>query len=244
MDPLFGLPTMKDTKAMDAARARNKSYERHLVRTINTLDSEMKANACKLQHTVSDLQQFMVNINPNSAKTVIYPHGLSDEEKHNYRVLRRGSLPSMSLDEFDVRMEVKRNKRAQRRSRHRPDVDKEVDKIVDVNAHSFCAPIHKHRQTMREAYDRATSNDVKFSETKNDTFNKTDNLYTRSKSTGGMVSQPFRFNVQIQQNDITGATNRRDDGNINHGNDSSLNSRLLQMIKKGMDNLDSSEDED
>ncbi|XP_046358076.1 uncharacterized protein LOC124136249 [Haliotis rufescens] len=244
MDPLFGLPAMKDTKAMDAARARNKSYERHLVRTINTLDSELKTKSCKLQHTVSDLQQFMSNINPRSAKTIIYPRGLSDEQKHNYRVLRRGSIPSMSLDEFDMRMEVKREKRAQTRRRPKPEVEKEVEKIVDVDAHSFCAPFHKHRQTMREAYDRATSNDVRFSETKQDRSNKTDSHDLRSSSSGGMVLHHVSVDTQIRPNTICVTTKRRDDGNNSRDNNSTLDSRLHQMMQRGVNNLDSSEDED
>ena len=102
--------------------------------------------------------------------------GLTEAEKVQYRRLRRGSFtPSMSLGEFDLKItDYRHDMKAYRRASHSTTAtittttttnnnlnDEDVllveAGIVDLDEHHFCAPLTKHKHTMKEALKRAAA---------------------------------------------------------------------------------------
>ncbi|KAK6178746.1 hypothetical protein SNE40_011259 [Patella caerulea] len=146
----------RDTRAMDMARYRNKTQQMLLEKKRTRLETELKHRSTKIDSELIEFHEFMKSIDSvNSLTTVICPRGLSDNEREKYRQIKRGSLPSISLKEFDTHMNAYKRKMAC----HRHGFEKSPN-IVDVDRYHFCAPLNKHKHVMREALGRATSGDL------------------------------------------------------------------------------------
>ena len=175
--------TAKDTRAMESARYKNKNQETYLNKKIESLELEHKIQALKIHSSVGELHELLTDINPYSSKSIIYPKGLSEEQKRTYRELRKGNVPSMSLDEFDFKIAML--KKAKEESASEDDIIEPIHPIINMKSHAFCAPIPKNKHTVREAFKRLNSSDVKYT---SDPRHEILNLSHTTGSTGSVAS--------------------------------------------------------
>ncbi|XP_070194207.1 polycystin-1-like protein 3 [Littorina saxatilis] len=180
--------------------------------------------------------------------------GLSEAEKAEYRRLRRGSFtPSMTLAEFDVRItdyrhDMQTYRRASTPHVHNEDVYLVEAGIVDLEEHEFCAPLTKHKHTMKEALKRAVSQETEMTSRAyrpRSRFNSVGSLRPKSGTTletsapskppsetsSRQESATMMGNLRKAQTEETKMTSR---GNaVAHQPRSRMNSEGLQRPKSG-----------
>lgn len=110
MDPLFGMVAVRDSRAMDAARQKNNGCEKDLKRRIARLEGECRSSTSKINSDTDELSQLLQD-SLITDRQVVFPHGLSCSQKEKYKSLRRSSVQSMTLEQFDVRLDEVRKSR-------------------------------------------------------------------------------------------------------------------------------------
>ncbi|KAH9499124.1 hypothetical protein Btru_006752 [Bulinus truncatus] len=171
MDPIFGLPCITDSKAMDSARTRNQSQEKKLADRFNELDIDMKSRSFKILTKRTDVEDFKTNIDSSTPRLRTLPLGLSREEKEQYKqLLRSSNSVSMTLSELDKRLADRRNKNVlasvetSTGATCHNDLQHEQysEQIVDVCQWNSCLSINRQKHAARNAWSRATSDDIKY----------------------------------------------------------------------------------
>lgn len=102
MDPMFGLPCVQESRAMDSARTRNQSIEKVLAEKFESIDLDMKTRSGKLITEKNEIEDFLSRLDPSLSKQIQMPAGLSKREKAMYKKMAQCAvMTSMSLAEFD-----------------------------------------------------------------------------------------------------------------------------------------------
>ncbi|XP_060082060.1 uncharacterized protein LOC132561348 [Ylistrum balloti] len=116
MDPIFGLPVVKESRAMESARNRNRTQQRRLGSQLLKLHSKLECNTSRIIQNKNVVLDLWGVIHPSSTnKNVVCPSGLTNQEKSEYKHMRKSGPLSMSLEEFDKKMDELKNISAQNR---------------------------------------------------------------------------------------------------------------------------------
>ncbi|ESO87525.1 hypothetical protein LOTGIDRAFT_166407 [Lottia gigantea] len=114
MDPMFGMTAVRDTRAMDLAIYKNKTQQMILEKQNTRLQSELKHIITKLDLELGDIRDFYRE-NSSSQRAVVCPRGLSCDQKQHFRRIRNIKQLSISLNEFDDRLDDYKRKMDLRR---------------------------------------------------------------------------------------------------------------------------------
>lgn len=99
MDSVFGLPAIKDSKALDGARQRNRVQQKMLSNRISELDTKFQSRALKILKDKKSTKEFLAKIQLTTYSTKV------DETS-----VKRSSK-SMSLLELDQKLTLLRKER-------------------------------------------------------------------------------------------------------------------------------------
>ena len=189
MDPVFGLPATRDSKAMDNARNRNISHGKRLEAFLKSLDENASTKNVKIISRQAKTKEMLHKINPDPDKKIVTPIGLNQDQVKTVRLLRRGSLPSMSLKELDHKLSAYKTERGEiqnedktpgkslkstknkfsefkiKRKLYRgkskiTDVNTNAANLVDEASISTLLPLYRRKSLVSEAYYRITSSDI------------------------------------------------------------------------------------
>ncbi|KAL3869710.1 hypothetical protein ACJMK2_042361 [Sinanodonta woodiana] len=156
---LWFTPLPRESKAIDAARMRNKTRDKLLQREVDQLENKLRASQNKIILQKTEVKDFHKTINPDVKKSVVYPLGLTDEERHRYQMLRKTSVPSMTLEEFDQKMADKRRKKIFNSS------ESDITSILHENrandvlvVNESKTPMYKQKTILRDTLKRFTPN--------------------------------------------------------------------------------------
>lgn len=118
MDPVFGLPVVKESRAMECARNRNRTQQRRLGTQISKLHSKLHDTTSRIiQNKNTALDLWSTIHPPPPEKSVVCPTGLTNQEKSVYKHIHKSGAQSMSLKEFDIKMEEFRNQSSEHRGK-------------------------------------------------------------------------------------------------------------------------------
>ncbi|GFR64500.1 hypothetical protein ElyMa_001924200 [Elysia marginata] len=102
MDPMFGLPCVQDSRAMDSARTRNQSQEKLLAEKFESLDLDMKTRSSKLITQKNEIEDFLSSLDSSSPRQIQLPAGLTKRERAMYKKMAQcAGVSSIPLAEFD-----------------------------------------------------------------------------------------------------------------------------------------------
>jgi hypothetical protein len=104
VDAMLGLPACSESRAMKSARYRNTTQQKLLQRTLTEINSQRKVQACRLLTEKCEMKYILGNLQPSKQPNAVCPFGLTPKQLVEFRLLRRPSLPSMSLQEFDRKL--------------------------------------------------------------------------------------------------------------------------------------------
>ncbi|KAK6989794.1 hypothetical protein BgiMline_013044 [Biomphalaria glabrata] len=170
MDPIFGLPCITESKAMDSARTRNQCQEKKLAEKFYELDLDRKSRSCKILTKKTAVEDFKTSIELSPPRLRTLPMGLSREEKEQYKqLLRNSNGVSMTLSELDRKLADRRYRSIQSvpKSKGQQEVsatqnEDNNEHLVDVGNWNSCLTINRQKHAARNAWSRVTSEDIKF----------------------------------------------------------------------------------
>ncbi|KAK3091856.1 hypothetical protein FSP39_023179 [Pinctada imbricata] len=110
MEPL----SVKDSSATEVARLRNNAAQKRLDDQLKRLGDQHQHDRNKTFNKILEAKEALREVNP-SPRQIVCPFGLTTEQKEEYRTLQRRSLPSISLSEFDKRLEEVKQENSMRR---------------------------------------------------------------------------------------------------------------------------------
>ncbi|KAK3607532.1 hypothetical protein CHS0354_025785 [Potamilus streckersoni] len=156
---LWFTPLPRESKAIDAARMRNKTRDKLLKREVDQLENKLRASQNKIILQKIEVKDFHKTIDPDAKKSVVYPLGLTDEERQRYQMLRRTSVPTMTLEEFDQKMAEKRRKEIFNRSDSDTTLILQKNRANDVVVvNESKTPTYKQKTIFRDTLKRFTPN--------------------------------------------------------------------------------------
>ncbi|OWF35550.1 uncharacterized protein LOC110442820 [Mizuhopecten yessoensis] len=218
MDPVFGLPVVKESRAMESARNRNRTQQRRLGSQLTKLHYKLECSTSRiLQHKniARDLWNTIQPPTPN--KNVVCPSGLTNQEKSVYKHMRKSGPLSMSLEEFDKKMEELKYISAQSRQTDKvenpPKRRRRNSEVVTGSTRrgsivpdedQIRSPLLNRKHKMKEALGRLETSDVRV---------KDQNITDQYKSTS-------RRHSSILPSLPGGSRNGASDTNRNHSSTS------------------------
>ncbi|GFN88096.1 hypothetical protein PoB_001460200 [Plakobranchus ocellatus] len=191
MDPIFGLPCVQESRAMDSARTRNQSQDKLLAEKFESLDLAMKTRSGQLLTQKSEVEDFMSRLDTSASRHVLLPAGLSHRERSMYKkMVRCAGLSSMTLAEFDRALgqriahtrsrscsrsagktldtnspsqDMRRpGKEAQLESFHdRREIRTDEPPVISTDDLELCLPMNRQKHAVRDAWSRIISDDMR-----------------------------------------------------------------------------------
>ncbi|XP_033737998.1 uncharacterized protein LOC117325690 [Pecten maximus] len=175
MDPLFGLPVVKESRAMESARNRNRTQQRRLGSQLLKLHSKLECNTSRIiQNKNVALDLWNVIHPPTLNKNAVCPSGLTNREKLVYKHMRKSGPLSMSLEEFDKKMDELKNIIAQSRqivkAEKLPKKGRRNSEVVTGSTRrasiipddqQIRSPLINRKHKMKEALERLETADVR-----------------------------------------------------------------------------------
>lgn len=175
MDPIFGLPVVKESRAMENARNRNRTQQRRLGSQLLKLHSKLECNTSRIiQNKNVALDLWNVIHPPTSHKNAVCPSGLTNKEKSVYKHMRKSGPLSMSLEEFDQKMDELKNmiaknrqevkgEKSPKRGRRNSEVATGSTRRASIipDDEQIRSPLIKRKHKMKEALERLETSDVR-----------------------------------------------------------------------------------
>ncbi|BFZ00081.1 hypothetical protein BsWGS_03120 [Bradybaena similaris] len=168
MDAQNGATSLQESRAMKAARAKNKTQDKKLAQTIQLLDKNKKARSGQLMDLTCDTRDLICSINTASTTTgAALGHMSSNGPAH-----MPSRKLSMTLAEFDRRMQEKRDmarriaastsKNPVVVTRNKEKVYQNVYSILPAVDYESDMALYRKKQSMKDAWNRANSQDIKY----------------------------------------------------------------------------------
>lgn len=165
MDPMFGLPAIRESKHVEDAQFRNRTQQRKLKTQLRDFENKLNVNKMKIIETQNYARELLQTLTPRGSNPhVMCPSGFSQEEKTSYQQIHKSNV-SIPLSEFDRLLNERRVEEYKKRVKTNNRDTSSMGRICQSNNNHVVhqqtnASMTKCKHVMRGALERFNTSDI------------------------------------------------------------------------------------